>query len=98
MATLADDLPATALSLEQRRESLWADARHRVYALMVTARVPGLRERLARGDVDDWDGLWTGELDARLHKSQDPRANVQNFSSFNPLNSFNISNLLIIPH
>jgi hypothetical protein len=55
---------APALSLAQRRESLWADARQRVYALMVTRKVPGLRERLAQADVDDWDGLWTGELDS----------------------------------
>jgi Domain of unknown function (DUF4123) len=55
--------PAPALSLAQRRESLWADARQRVYALLVTPKLPGLRERLAQADVDDWDGLWTGELD-----------------------------------
>jgi hypothetical protein len=56
--------PANALSLAQQRESLWADARQRVYALLVASKVPGLRERLAQGGVDDWDGLWTGELDA----------------------------------
>lgn len=56
--------PASALSLAQQRDSLWADVRQRVYALMLATRIPGLRERLAQGDVDDWDGLWTGELDA----------------------------------
>ena len=61
MAT-AETSPSSTLA--QQRESLWADARQRVYALMVTTKVPGLRERLAQGGVDDWDGLWTGELDA----------------------------------
>ena len=56
--------PPGALSLAQQRESLWGDAAQRVYALMVAAKVPGLRQRLAQGGVDDWDGLWTGELDA----------------------------------
>jgi hypothetical protein len=55
--------PTRSVSLAQQRESLWADARQQVYALMVTPKVPGLRERLAQSDVDDWDGLWTGELD-----------------------------------
>lgn len=63
MAT-ADPTPSSTLSLAQQRESLWSDASRRVYAAIVAARVPGLRERLAQGDVDDWDGLWTGELDA----------------------------------
>jgi len=62
--TNAELPPPSVLSLAQQRESLWADARQRVYALMVAAKVPGLRQRLAQGDVDDWDGLWTGELDA----------------------------------
>lgn len=56
--------PSQALPLAQQRESLWADTQQRVYAALVAAHVPGLRERLAQGDVDDWDGLWTGELDA----------------------------------
>ena len=65
MAAIAVDTPpANALSPAQQRESLWGDAQQRVYALMVSAQVPGLRERLAQGGVDDWDGLWTGELDA----------------------------------
>jgi uncharacterized protein DUF4123 len=63
-ADLPETPPANALSLAQQRESLWADARQRVYALMVASKVPGLRERLAQGGVDDWDGLWTGELEA----------------------------------
>jgi hypothetical protein len=60
----AEAPPLRTLSLAQQRGSLWADAQQRVYALMVAAKVPGLRERLALADVDDWDGLWTGELDA----------------------------------
>ena len=63
-AVAVETPPATTLSLAQQHASLWADAHQRVYALMVTAKVPGLRARLAQGGVDDWDGLWTGELDA----------------------------------
>jgi len=55
--------PSTTLSLAQQRDALWADARQRVYALLLAARLPGLRERIVGADVDDWDGLWTGELD-----------------------------------
>ena len=64
MATTGEPPPLNMLSAEQQRESLWGDAQQRVYAMIVTARVTGLRERLAQADVDDWDGLWTGELDA----------------------------------
>jgi hypothetical protein len=63
-AIAVETAPADALSVAQQRESLWADAQQRVYALLVTSKVPGLRQRLAQGGVDDWDGLWTGELDA----------------------------------
>lgn len=58
------DVPAgaPAQSPAQLRESLWADGRQRLYAVLIGARVPGLRERLAKADVDNWDGLWTGEL------------------------------------
>ena len=59
-----DSEPTRTLSLAQQRESLWADPRQRVYALILAAKIPGLRARLAAGDVGDWDGLWTGELDA----------------------------------
>jgi len=59
----AEPPPSRTLALAQQRESLWGDARQHVYALMVAPKVPGLRERLAQADVDDWDGLWTGELD-----------------------------------
>src|SRR5262245_58422057 len=62
MAALAP--PPNTLSLAQHRDALWADARHKVYGLIVATKVPGLRERIAQGDVDDWDGLWTGDLDA----------------------------------
>jgi hypothetical protein len=57
------DAASPTLSLAQLRESLWTDARHRVYALVIGSKVPGLRARLAAADVDDWDGLWTGELE-----------------------------------
>ena len=60
----AEPPPSINLSLAQQRASLWADARQQVYALLVGSKVPGVRERLAAADVDDWDGLWTGELDA----------------------------------
>jgi hypothetical protein len=60
----AEPPPSSTLSLAQQRASLWADARQHVYAVLVGWKIPGLRERLATGDVDDWDGLWTGELDA----------------------------------
>ena len=62
--TTREPQPLNTLSAEQQRESLWGDAQQRVYAVVVTAKVPGLRERIAQGGVDDWDGLWTGELDA----------------------------------
>jgi hypothetical protein len=74
--------PSSTLSPAQQRESLWADARQRVYALMLPARVPGLRERLAAADVDDWDGLWTGELDA------DERAAAPLLVSLRPSSAF----------
>lgn len=51
------------LSLAQQRESLWADHRLKVYAVIRGHRVPDLRERLSRADVADWHGLWTGELE-----------------------------------
>lgn len=51
------------LSLAQQVESLWGDAQQRVYAVVRGACVPDLRERLSAADVDDWDGLWTGELE-----------------------------------
>ena len=50
--------PLEMLSAVQQRELLWSDARHNVYASIVTSKVPGLRERLAQAEVDDWDGVW----------------------------------------
>lgn len=58
-----DPTPAV-LSLGQQREMLWSDPRHTVYAVILAARIPGLRARFTQDAVDDWDGLWTGELDA----------------------------------
>ncbi len=57
------ETPPVALSLAQQRESLWADHRLKVYAVIRGSRIAGLRERLARADVADWHGLWTGELE-----------------------------------
>lgn len=48
----------------QQVQALWADGRQHVYAVILGSRVRGLRERLASAEVDDWDVLWTGELDA----------------------------------
>lgn len=63
MAPTVEAAVASVLSLAQQREALWANGQQRVYALLVTSKLPGLRARLAQGGVDDWDGLWTGELD-----------------------------------
>jgi hypothetical protein len=81
-ATLVESAPANAWSLAQQRESLWADAQQRVYALMVASKVPGLRERLAHGGVDDWDGLWTGELDADERAAAPLLVTLRRVSSF----------------
>lgn len=61
MSGSAADGPA--LSLEQQRRDLWADESLAVYAVILGSRVDGLRERLAAAEVDDWDSLWTGEID-----------------------------------
>lgn len=65
MRAMSDTTNATLrmLSAQQQREMLWSDARQTVYALIMGARVPGLRARFTQDAVDDWDGLWTGELD-----------------------------------
>ena len=81
-ATTREPSPLNTLSPEQQRESLWSDARHRVYALVVSTKVPGLRERLAQGDVDDWDGLWTGELDADERAAAPVLATLKRQSAF----------------
>jgi hypothetical protein len=31
--------------------------------VVLGSRVPGLRQQLAQADVQDWDGLWEGELE-----------------------------------
>src|SRR5690348_9422116 len=49
----AESKATGALQLAQQRASLWADAAQRVYALIVSTKVGGLRERLAHGDVGD---------------------------------------------
>jgi hypothetical protein len=66
MSAMSDSPNTTLgmLSAPQQREMLWSDARRTVYALILGARIPGLRARFTQDAVDDWDGLWTGELDA----------------------------------
>jgi hypothetical protein len=64
MAMSDPDTPTLGvLSLDQQREMLWSDARNTVYAVILSARIPGLRARMTQDAVDDWDVLWTGELD-----------------------------------
>ena len=77
-----DPEPTSTLSLAQQRDSLWADPRQRAYALILAAKVPGLRERLAAGDVDDWDGLWTGELDPEERAAAPVLVTLRRTSSF----------------
>lgn len=71
-----------SLSLAQQRESLWADARQRLYAVLLATKVTGLRERLAQADVDDWDGLWTGELDADERRAAPVLVTLKQTSAF----------------
>lgn len=52
-----------ALTLAQQREALWADERVTVYAVVMGSRIPQLPARLHAAAIDDWDRLWTGELD-----------------------------------
>lgn len=72
----------STLSLAQQREALWVDPRQRVYAVMIGARVTGLRERLAKADVDNWDGLWTGELDAEERVAAPVLVTLRRVSAF----------------
>ena len=58
------DTPDTPLSLAQQRQALWADERITVYAVVMGSRIPQLPARLQAAGIDDWDRLWTGELDA----------------------------------
>ena len=71
-----------SLSLAQHCESLWADARQRLYAVLVATKVSGLRERLAGADVDDWDGLWMGELDADERRAAPVLVTLKRASAF----------------
>ena len=80
--TTAGPMPLSALSSAQQRESLWADAQQRVYAVVLAAKVPGLRQRLASSDVDDWDGLWTGELDAAERAAAPVLVTLKRVSTF----------------
>ncbi|MFY7857887.1 MAG: DUF4123 domain-containing protein [Rubrivivax sp.] len=56
--------PTTALTLPQWREALWGDRGQRVYAVLMGSRVSDLATRLAADEVEDWDLLWPGQLDA----------------------------------
>ena len=52
-----------ALTLLQQRQALWADPRQTVYAVVMGERVRDLPQRLQAAAIDDWDRLWTGELE-----------------------------------
>lgn len=64
MSDAAASADATALSLEQQLQSLWSDATLNVFAVILGNRVPQLAARLNEADIEDWDLLWTGELEA----------------------------------
>lgn len=81
-ATNAAATARPGLSLAQQCESLWVDASQRVYAVVLAAKLTGLRERLAQADVDDWDGLWTGELDADERRAAPVLVTLKRVSSF----------------
>lgn len=51
------------LTLAQQTRALWTDEQQHVHAVILGARMPGLQERLASAEVDDWDVLWAGELE-----------------------------------
>jgi hypothetical protein len=51
------------LSLDQFKQALWADKGLSVYAVVMGDRVADLEQRLQAAHIDDWDRLWTGELD-----------------------------------
>lgn len=78
----ADAVPPQTRSLAQQRDALWSDARLRVYAVLIGARIAGLRERLAGADVDDWDGLWTGELAPVEHAAAPVLVTLRRESAF----------------
>jgi hypothetical protein len=78
----ADPPPSSTLSLAQQRETLWADGRQRVYAVMLAAKVPGLHDRLAKSDVDEWDGLWAGELGAEERATAPVLVSLKRQSAF----------------
>jgi hypothetical protein len=69
-AVLSDPSPApmtaaaasAALSAEQLMSGLWADARLRVYGMVLGLRVAGLPERLAQADGLDYHCLVPGAL------------------------------------
>jgi hypothetical protein len=69
-------------SLAQQRASLWADPNQRVFAAILASKVPGLRQRLAQADVEDWDGLWTGELDPEERSSSPLLVTLRRESGF----------------
>ena len=55
---------AAALSPEQLLSGLWADARLRVYAMVLGSRMAGLPDRLAQADNLDYHCLVPGALNA----------------------------------
>ncbi len=62
MSVAAADETAAALSPEQRLSALWADARLRVYAMVLGAKMAGLPDRLAQADGIDFHCLVPGAL------------------------------------
>lgn len=51
-----------ALTPEQLKAQLWADARRQVHAVAMASRIPDLGDRLAAADVIDYDCLLPGAL------------------------------------
>lgn len=66
---------APALSPEQLKAALWADASAQVYALILGRSVGGLAERLAQADaareLGSYDCLWAGAL-SPIRRQQAP--------------------------
>jgi hypothetical protein len=58
--TPTTDVPA--LTPEQIKAQLWADARRQVHAIVMASRIPDLADRLAAADVIDHDCLLPGAL------------------------------------
>jgi hypothetical protein len=71
-----------ALSPQQFKQALWADDGASVYAVVIGDRVPDLQQRLQAAGIDDWDRLWTGELDAAQQQAAPVLLALQRGSAF----------------